>query len=131
MKEFDWLGYCTSCNVECCHNTDKTIPENDCIKPGVEKSDTNSYDRRPLECRLFPFDVKEIYEKLTWVMWNNCHATPRLNYENFMNFFEKNFSRTTSLEDIKSYVTRRKLDESRKSPTGRYIIIREISWPKT
>lgn len=126
--EFNWLGYCTSCNIECCHNTDKDIPENKCTKPGVEIMDVHSYDHRPLECRLFPFDVKEVDEKLTWIMWNKCHVTPKLDYESFMNFFERQFSKKVSLEHIKQYVEHTKINNPRKYSTNNYTIIREVNW---
>jgi hypothetical protein len=79
--EFDWLEYCTSCNHECCHNTNPPVPKNECIKPGIENNYTSNmrtnvltdkvgtdsgtnteiaethsdtYDNRPLGCQIFP-----------------------------------------------------------------------------
>jgi hypothetical protein len=152
MKEFNWLGDCTSCNIYCCHNTDKNIPQNQCIRPDAEKRYATSgntlppgdsinnismnkpdikesYDYRPLECRLFPFDVKEIDGKLVWVKWNNCHATPKLDYEKFMGFFEKKFSRELSLDDIKKYVLSQKSKTPETLSQKEFIIIKEINWP--
>lgn len=156
IKEFDWLEGCVSCNVGCCHNTDKSIPANECIRPMIERgyvlSDgKNIYaselsdrkmtdnppgirnirtdDYRPLECRLFPFDVKEIEGKLVWIRWNNCHATPKLDYENFMGFFERKFFRELSLDHIRQYVTYQKLKEPERFPDREFMVIREINWP--
>ena len=134
MKEFDWLGYCISCNTGCCHNEDKTIPENDCIRQLTEGTSTeemniNSYDRRPLECRLFPFDIKEINEKMFWIKWDQCNATPELNYENFMDFFERQFSRKLSIDYIKQYVENNKTIKPEKYSKDNFIIIREVNWP--
>lgn len=146
--EFDWLKYCTSCNSDCCHNTNKLILENECTRSEIEKGyidfngtcalknplDTNSeiresYNNRPLECRLFPFDVKEINEKLVWVMWNRCHATPKLQYEKFIDFFERSFSRAISWDQIKQYVEQTKLTNPEKYKVNNFIVIREVNWP--
>jgi hypothetical protein len=138
MKEFNWLGYCVSCNAACCHNEDKSIPENECIRPevesGIERISSDTYkglqqDYRPLECRLFPFDIKEIDEKLTWVMWNNCHATPKLDYEKFIGYFEGHFSRTIPLDKIRQYVVQQKLSGLEKFSTEKFVVIREVNWP--
>jgi len=131
LKEFNWLGYCISCNTACCHNENKSIPENECIRPGVdfgiEQVGSNiQQDYRPLECRLFPFDVKEIDEKLVWVMWNNCHATPKLDYEKSIDFLERQFSRTIPLEQIKKYVMHQKLNGLEKPVTEEFVVIREV-----
>jgi hypothetical protein len=139
MKEFDWLAQCTSCNIECCHNIDKNIPENECSRQEYEKGSTVrqidihqeniNQDYRPLECRLFPFDVKEINEKLTWIKWNNCHTTPELNYGKFIDFFERKFSRELSLDQIQQYVEQRKIIGPDKYSTNKYTVIRELKWP--
>jgi hypothetical protein len=146
MEEFNWLGYCVSCNVDCCHNMDKSIPENECIKPGtreiytgntrdsnnaksgIKKTTQELPDYRPLECRLFPFDIKEINEKLTWVMWHNCHATPKLEYEKFIGYFERHFSRAVSADQIRQYIANQKLNELEKNVTKEFKVIREVKW---
>jgi hypothetical protein len=141
MKEFDWLEGCTSCNKDCCHNEDKFIQKDECnryktvhipeyLQKMHEQYDTS--DKRPLECRLFPFDVKDIDGKMTWVMWNNCHVNPKLDYQKFINFFERKFSREVSLDNIKQYVEHRKSEERAKpeKPLREgYIVIREVNWP--
>ncbi|MGV8172389.1 MAG: hypothetical protein ACP5OA_06885 [Candidatus Woesearchaeota archaeon] len=156
MKEFDWLGSCTSCNKGCCHNTDKFIRENECNKPeaktfyetlrqtnNLTNNSTNNvidntgktsviqeqYDNRPLECRLFPFDIKEIEGKLVWVKWNGCHASPKLDYEKFINFFERKFSREIPLGHIKQYVENQKSKTIENPLEKGYIIIKEMNWP--
>lgn len=152
MREFNWLGGCTSCNTNCCHNENKFIPENECSRPEIKelglgyegkhdmikksgmqlevKSRIRELpDYRPLECRLFPFDVKEIDDKLVWVMYNNCHATPKLNYEKFIDFFEKKFSREIPLDYIKRYVTYHNSNNSKKLSTHKYIVLKEVNWP--
>jgi hypothetical protein len=134
MKEFNWLGECTLCNIDCCHNTDKSVPENECIRPIDEKryiGSTESSDYRPLECRLFPFDIKEIGEKLYWIRWNQCHADLKLNYEQHMDFFERAFFRALSPEHIQTYASNPKLNDSKKPITNNYKVIREINWSKT
>ncbi|MGV8141712.1 MAG: hypothetical protein ACP5NW_04710 [Candidatus Woesearchaeota archaeon] len=158
LREFNWFGDCTSCNTDCCHNTNKFISEYECIKPEAKDfynpvrsniSDNNSniipenasdpqlsqntskpQDNRPLECRLFPFDVKDIDGKIYWVKWNTCHATPKLDYEKFMNFFERKFSREMSFDNIKRYAEHQKISDTKGHPEKEYSIIREINWPK-
>ena len=144
-KEFDWLGGCVTCNMDCCHNTDKFLPEYDCSHPTKKKiysysnnhgntSLDGTYDHRPLECRLFPFDIRDIDGKIMWIKWDDCHASPRLNYENFMDFFEKKFSKEISAEDIKSYIAYRKNSHEQPKTGGYeghegYSVIREVNWP--
>ena len=50
--EFDWLGYCISCNIDCCHNKDASIPPNECAKPGIEKAYIKDDDSKVLIERL-------------------------------------------------------------------------------
>jgi hypothetical protein len=132
MKEFNWLGECTLCNIDCCHNTDKYIPENECIKPIDERryiGSLESNDHRPLECRLFPFDIKEIDEKTYWIRWNGCHSDLKLDYEKHMDFFERAFFRTLSSEHIQKYASSPKLNDSTKHIANNYKVIREVNWP--
>ncbi len=161
VKEFDWLEGCVSCNKECCHNTYKFMPANECARPMMDRgyvlsdgkniyaseisiehrmmndsvNNTSSIrnivtdDYRPLECRLFPFDVKDIEGKLVWIKWNDCHATPKLDYEKFIGFFERKFSRELSLDQIRHYVTYKQAKESENSLTREFMVIREINWP--
>ncbi len=157
VKEFDWLEGCVSCNKECCHNKYKFMPANECAKPMIERGyvlsdgkniyaselsvdqgvvnnpssirNVGTDDYRPLECRLFPFDVKDIEGKLVWIRWNNCHATPKLDYENFMGFFERKFSRELSLDQIKQYVAYKRSKDSEIPQTREFMVIREINWP--
>jgi len=137
VKEFDWLRGCTSCNTYCCHNTNKFIKETECIRPDRQTSYTSSghepingtYDNRPLECRLFPFDIKDIEGKIMWVKWNSCHVTPRLDYEKFISFFERKFSREMSLEQIQSYIANQKTNGMEHPITKEYIILKEVNWP--
>jgi len=147
MKEFDWLGYCVSCNTACCHNEDKSIPENECsrielndlivkrsklyypVYTQAHSSEMNDLpDYRPLECRLFPFDITEIDEKLMWLVWSNCPATPKLDYEKALGFMERKFSRRLPLEHIIQYITDQKLNESGKMTSDGFKIIREVNW---
>jgi hypothetical protein len=143
-NEFNWLGYCTSCNIDCCHNTNKSIPEYECIKSGIEKYHMtddvnapatklidrleNTYDNRPLECQIFPFDIMESDGRLEWIRWNKCHATPKLHYEKFMDFFERQFSKRWSLEQIQKYVEQNKLINPKKYLSNDFERIREVKW---
>ena len=151
-SEFDWLGYCTSCNVECCHNIDPSIPKYECTKPGMEKnymtninkdalidkmettskisklgaSNDDINDYRPIGCQIFPFDVMDLDGRLEWVKRNHCHATPALNYEKFIDFFERQFYRKWSLDKIKQYVEQDKLNNPEKYTSNNFKRIREL-----
>lgn len=155
-SEFDWLGYCTSCNIDCCHNIDPTIPKNECTKQKKKNnqiyfndayilnntSDNNpiinpqnknqletiEYDNRLLECRLFPFDIKNIDKKLVWILQDQCRATPKLDYGKFIRFFEGHFSRTIPLEHIRHYVEYNRLNIPEKYETNNFKVLREINW---
>jgi hypothetical protein len=143
-KEFDWLGYCTSCNIDCCHNMNSSIPEKECTRqdtgehyrivdhqntPTGEPDISESYDNRPLECRLFPFDIKEIDQKLVWIVHDRCHATPKLDYGKFINFFEGHFSRTIPLDQIQKYVEHNKVHRFGKYESDDFKVLKEVNWP--
>lgn len=156
MREFDWLNGCVSCNHGCCHNADKYIPPNECARTGRTKgidgvagmgeieqvdiqADIETYDRRPLECRLFPFDIRYLDGKAMWIIKNHCNETTRLDYEKFIGFFERKFFREIPAEQIMQYVKEQETfgqkNYSMDDPAtiGRmnigYIPIREVRWP--
>jgi hypothetical protein len=133
-NEFDWLEYCTACNTDCCHNVDSSIPKYECKKPGIEiptaikNIEDNIKDYRPFECQIFPFDVMELDGKLEWVKQNNCYATPKLNYEKFIGYFEKKFFSKWPKQDIEKYVREDKLNNPQKYLSDNFTRIREVSW---
>jgi len=140
--------------MDCCHNEGNIVPDNECTRPIPEElkikydssnSHTNNIsntrithiakfplfeaiDYRPLECRLFPFDVKEIDGKLMWIKKNSCHESQQLHYEKHIDFFERKFSREVPLSYVKKYVAHNKLKEILKPLTEEHQIIREVIW---
>jgi hypothetical protein len=70
----------------------------------------------------------DVYGKLEWIRHDICYATPALDYEKQIDFFERQFAKKWSLEQIKQYVEQDKLNNPEKYASNKYIRIREVKW---
>lgn len=141
MKKINWLEFCISCKSWCCHNENPFTSKEELKKLKVKKISTtkegscifldktgkcNAYHNRPFECHIFPFDVQEINDKLFWVVWENCPATPSLNYIEVLNSLEKNIANRWDLSYIKQYVKYHKKNQPPKYSKNKFKVIREF-----
>lgn len=144
MKEFNWLDFCIPCGSWCCHNENPFASENELLQLHVTKINTKEdgscvflnksgrcevYANRPLECRIFPFDVQEMNGTLFWVVWDVCPATPQLDYNKMIEFFETDLSKQWTLGYIKDYVAYHRLNQPEKYSKRSFRIIKELNWP--
>lgn len=136
--------YCAACKAKCCKNEKPYASKEELAELGVaeisQKEDgyciflkrnrCSVYDKRPFECRIFPFNTEKRNGKIVWVLYSTCPAAKHLDAEKFIDNLEKELSDKFSLEYIKDYV---RYDS--KDPAGTYSklkprILREISWDK-
>jgi len=139
-----WFGVhleCGPCNNACCHSENIYADSDELLKLGVVEITNlddgrcrflrdgfcSVFDSRPLECRLFPFDIKLIAGKTTWIIWD-CLATPRIDVDKFLDHFEYDLLPKHGPHYVKCYLSHHDFNEP---PQYRYMnhrILREIKW---
>jgi len=143
MKKFDWLDFCNPCKSWCCHGENPFASEDELKRLDLEKIGTkldgscvlldnlgkcSYYENRPFECRIFPLDIQEINGDLSWVVWNACPATPKIDYEQLANSFEANLSKNWDLDYIRDYVTYHKSNQPEKYSASSFRIVKKVNW---
>lgn len=80
------------------------------------------YENRPVDCKLFPFDLHVINGKIFWIIWKFRDTKNKQNKEAYLKFFEKKYSTF-----LKTYGKKYALDfrEKLKSEFG-YEVLREL-----
>ena len=90
---FDYWSHCQPC-LQCCKSERLYLSEEERANFGMLSEGENCkhladdgrcliHDSRPMECRLFPLDIKRLDGALTWVVWQSCPATPFLSLKEF------------------------------------------------
>lgn len=142
MADFNFLQYCIPCDAWCCKGEEPYASKQELIKLGVEKiiqkedsscmflqnGKCSVYYDRPFECRIFPFDIKDIENKLYWIIWDICPASPKLEHDISITEFERDLSRKYSIEYIKYYVEYHKTNQPEKYDNISYTLLREVRW---
>jgi Fe-S-cluster containining protein len=85
------------------------------------------YKKRPIDCRLFPFDIVEENGIFYWVYWNTDCPITKMGYANEWEIRLKNAEKKL-LPCIKKYLhdySNFRIDEFIKN-FGKYVILREI-----
>jgi Fe-S-cluster containining protein len=141
MEKFNWLGFCIPCRNWCCYNEAPfaSNAELDALRIKRIRTRTDGscvflddsfkcsiYSHRPFECRIFPFDIKEINGKLHWIVWQVCPAAIHLDYEKFIRFYEANLPAKWTLRYIMQYVDYHKSNEPKKYSEKQFTVIREL-----
>jgi Fe-S-cluster containining protein len=108
MKKKLWEN-CEKCDSECCKShivtTIFTTPEEKKMLPRINEQYPCYYlgknnlcaihNKRPLDCRMHPFDIISENNKYYWVIWNDFDKCPLLNeernrFEEYLKDIEKN-----------------------------------------
>jgi Fe-S-cluster containining protein len=141
MDNINWLDFCIPCKNWCCNNEAPYADHNELNKLKIEKIKNNGdgscyfldikgtcncYDKRPLECRLFPFDIKEMDNKLFWIVWDVCKATSELNCKESVEILEESILKIWDMDYIKNYVAYHNLNEPRKYQENGFRVIKQI-----
>ena len=59
------------------------------------------YEKRPVDCIMFPFDIRKIKGEFFWIVWEFC-KTPE-NIENHLSEFEKTIIPKLEKDDLEFY----------------------------
>jgi Fe-S-cluster containining protein len=105
IEKVDFPKACTSCGYWCCHNERPFASASELERLGVEKIETREdgacsflgadgnctvYEKRPLECRIFPFDFEERDGVIHWMVWDSvCPARPLIDVEKSLEHLER------------------------------------------
>ena len=145
MKKFDFLKYCIPCNAWCCKGENPYASKSELAKLHVnrisqikdrrciflrENNTCSQYLKRPLECRIFPYDIKRINGNLSWVVWTKCKAESYMVHDNFLKEFERDLPKRWSLNYVISYVCYHKDHQPDKYSKLKYKILRPLIWRK-
>jgi Fe-S-cluster containining protein len=138
-KDFDYLSFCKPC-LSCCKNENIFLIDAEKIIFNTKKSENyNSdgcqnlsndgkcliHDNRPLECRIFPLDLKKINNKITWILWDYCPVTSINTISFYKNEIEK-YEKILSLEWINDYIKHHETYEPKKYSNITFQILKVI-----
>lgn len=59
------------------------------------------YNRRPFNCKMFPFDIKKIDNKFYWIVWDFCYVPNSI--EKYLKKLEKDLKKIDR-EEITIYI---------------------------
>lgn len=87
-----------------------------------------TYKNRPIECRLYPFDILLVDNEYTWVLWNiacSDHYTKDEMLEVVKNF-ESYVLHDVRFDYVKQYVSHHSIMQPEKYNSYEKIIIRKV-----
>jgi len=142
MEDFDYLPYCIPCKAWCCHSENPFASKSELaelsISKIIHKKNTEcvflkglkckKHALRPFECRIFPFDVKEIGGELWWVLWKNCPAFSKLPAKKFVEFFEEEYPKKWGLKYVEDYIKYHKSAEPAKYSELTFKKLKILDW---
>jgi len=133
LEIFDYLPHCQPC-LACCKNENIFLSDYEKQFFGTKTQGENCHNLmddgrcsihsvRPVECRIFPLDLKNINGKIKWVLWNSCPATSAASnkfYEQEILFHESYLTD----EWVQSYVNHHEKNEPEKYSNMNFTIMR-------
>ena len=133
LNVFNFLPHCQPC-LACCKNENIFLSEKERQYFGNKAGEENCHnllddgrckihENRPTECRLYPYDIKRINGKLTWIIWDSCPATSYIPNQYTLEQI-KNFE--TNLEEswVYDYVAHHEENEPEKYSNMVYHVIK-------
>lgn len=117
-SQFIFQNTCHACGNACCTrevifaadnelaalNVDAIEHKPDKTCMFLENGRCSVYEKRPLECKIFPFDIEEIGKNLMWIVWEFCPASPLLNDVQSLDYFENELLVHYSLDYLYNYI---------------------------
>jgi len=93
-----------------------------------KKSGCTVYEKRPFDCKVFPFDIYKIDGKYTWVVYS-CNSTSDWSWsEGLLRVLERDTITMDLLKHIDAFSDLGRLESSDKSYD--FITLREVILPK-
>ncbi len=140
VHKLDFPSYCKPCGLWCCQGENPYASQAELAALGVsaigrkpddtciflENSLCSVYDKRPLECRIFPFDIHDIDGDLMWVLWDVCPAGAQLDIEQSISYLEKTLLPRYSRDYVDAYMAYHSVNEPEKYQDLTVTKIREV-----
>lgn len=137
LPVFNYFTHCQPC-LECCANENLYLDEDDKLRFNATMFSTGKcqnladdgrctiHDVRPVECRLYPLDVKRIDGVLTWLVWESCPASGHMP-QGFVEREVQKHEAALSKTWIESYVAHHEKNEPAKYASMKARVIRPVT----
>lgn len=130
---FDYLPYCKPC-LACCKNENLYLSESEKMVYGqkvntenchhlLEDGRCNIHANRPVECQIYPLDLKRLNGIITWILWNSCPATTSM-IEDYISQQVSEYETKLTPEWVCEYVLHHETNEPEKYASMSYQIIK-------
>ncbi|KAF6247416.1 hypothetical protein C6990_02825 [Nitrosopumilus sp. b3] len=112
-------------NIDTLKKKDNSI---ECVFWNAETSGCSIYESRPIDCRLYPFDIMYLNNSYHWIVYS-CNENSDWKWsEKYLEFFESDEGFRELMKNIDIFTAHTKMilpEESKKTP---FIILRKINW---
>lgn len=133
-KEYDYFQHCQPC-LTCCKNENLYLSTEEKVVYGdrsegvnckhlLDDGKCNIHDKRPMECRIYPFDLKKIDGKIKWLVWESCPATSSMEPEFYNQEIEK-YEGQINLKWVLDYISHHEQNEPKKYSDMNYKVLKE------
>ena len=133
LKQFDYFQYCQPC-LACCKNENLYLSQKEREIYGERSENTNCHhlladgkcdihSERPMECRIYPFDLKKIDGKIKWIVWSSCPATTSMEHKFYIQEIEK-YEQIINYEWVLAYISHHEQNEPKKYSEMTYKVLR-------
>ena len=130
VTEFGFKKACKKCGELCCYEENIYGSSEELVTLGVKKITRQPngacmflkngvcsvYSQRPLECRIFPFDIELTGNKFMWILWEICPVHTLLSIDKSIPYFENELLTQYPEEYLYKYVDHHKTT----SPGSKY-----------
>lgn len=138
-EEFDYLSFCKPC-LSCCKNENIFLSDIEKIifnkfKKNIDQDSDSCHNllddgkclihnARPLECKIFPLDLKKINNKINWILWNYCPVTSINKMSFYQDEIEK-YEKILTYDWINNYIKHHEIYEPKKYSNMSFQILKE------
>ena len=108
----------------------KKANSKECVFWDSKTGGCSIYKSRPIDCKLYPFDLLEIHGKYHWIVYSCNESSDWTWTEEHLKELENDSAFESLMENIEEFSEHTKMilpDESEKTP---YTILRKVNWQK-
>jgi len=109
----------------------KKNDSNSCIFWDEQKRACSIYDKRPFDCRAYPFDIHLVNGKYCWIVYS---CNPESNWtwsEEYLQFLENDKQFNEIMEEIEVFAGHTKMILPQESQKTSFTILREVRYKKS
>lgn len=143
MTAQNWLQHCIPCGSWCCRDENPYASAKELSRLGVKEIGVTAsgacvfqgvggqcqvYADRPFECRIFPFDIQQIENRLVWVIWAACPAEPLLNWSQMLDDIEDALLEKWGYDYVCAYVAYHQVHQPEKYSESSFRVLRQLRW---